>query len=333
MQDCQLKVLFISLYEDFNMENANWVGVDTHKDTLACYTNNRFKEFKTTKEGFKNALNWAGNASWAIEGAYCFGKPFASFLIKNNCKVYEINPFITKSWRSALSANGNKNDYGDAKVISIFSKNLELQEISLKTVELKEKISARDLLVTERTKLINSIKMLYYTRGEKLELKCLRTKKAVSCLKGNKDSIIRNYAEIIETLNKSIIEFNKEIEELLPEKVLKLTEICGIEKLTAAKIYTETKGRLTTKAGFANYCAVAPIESSSGKTTKHCTNKRGNRALNRIFFQIALCQARYDEKGKAYYEKKLKEGKSPRHARKCLARQLCNIVFKELKNI
>ena len=190
-----------------------------------------------------------------------------------------------------------------------------------------EKISAGDLPVTERTKLINSNKMLYYTRGEKLELKCLRTKKAVSYLKGNKDSIIRNYAEIIETLNKSIIELNKEIEELLPEKVLKLTEICGIEKLTAAKIYTETK------AGFANYCALAPIESSRGKTTKHCTNKRGNRALNIIFFQIALCQAGYDEKRKAYYEKKLKEGKSPRHARKCLAGQLCNIVFKELQNI
>ena len=315
------------------MENSNWVGVDTHRDTLACYSGNSFKEFKTTVSGFQKALKWAGNANWAIEGAYCFGKPFANFLIKNNCKVYEINPYITKSWRSALSANGNKNDYGNAKVISIFSKNLKLQEISLKTVELKEKISARDLLITERTKLINSIKMLYYTRGEKLEINCLRTKKAISYLKQNKDSIIRNYAEIIETLNKSITEFEKEIKKLLPEKVLNLTKICGIKDLTAAKIYTETKGRLTTKAAFANYCAVAPIESSSGRTTKHCTNKRGNRALNRIFFQIALCQARYDEKGKAYYEKKLKEGKSPRHARKCLARQLCNIVFKELQNI
>ena len=124
------------------MENANWVGVDTHKETLACYIGNKFKEFKTTKQGFEKALKWAGNANWAIEGAYCFGKPFASYLIKNNCKVFEINPYITKSWRSALSANGNKNDYGDAKVISIFSKNLNLKEISLKTIELKERISA-----------------------------------------------------------------------------------------------------------------------------------------------------------------------------------------------
>lgn len=312
------------------MENTNWVGVDTHKETLACYTQNKFKEFKTTQLGFQKALQWAGNANWAIEGAYCFGKPFANFLIKNKCKVYEINPYITKSWRSALSANGNKNDYGDAKVISIFSKNLKLQEISLKTIELKERISARDLLITERTKLINSIKMLTYTRGEKLPFSCLRTKKAVNYLKHSEDTIIRNFGSLIENLNNSINELEKEIDKLLPEKVLKLTNICGIEKLTAAKIYTETKGRLTTKAAFANYCAVAPIENSSGKNSKHCINKRGNRSLNRIFFQIALCQARCDEKGKMYYEKKLKEGKSPRHARKCLARQLCNVVFKVL---
>ena len=314
------------------MENTNWVGVDTHKDTLACYTGNKFKEFKTTPTGFKKALEWAGNSKWAIEGAYCFGKPFASFLMKNNCKVYEINPYITKSWRSALSANGNKNDYGDAKVISIFSKNLDLPEISLKTIELKERITARNLLVTERTKLINSIKMLCYTRGEKLPYTKLTTQKAINYLMKSEDTIIRNFAQIMNKLTQSIKEIENEIDELLPKEVLKLTEICGIEKLTAAIIYTETKGRLTTKEAFANYCAIAPIENSSGKSSKHCINRRGNRTLNRIFFRMSISQSRYDKNGKAYYEKKLKEGKSPRHAKKCLARQLCNVVFKVLKS-
>ncbi len=314
------------------MENTNWVGVDTHKDTLACYTGNNFKEFKTTPSGFQKALDWAGNANWTIEGAYCFGKPFANFLIKNNCKVYEINPFITKSWRSALSANGNKNDYGDAKVISIFSKNLKLEEISFKTIELKERVSARDLLVKERTKLINSIKMLCYTRGDKLKYSNLTTKKAIEYLEKYDDIIIRNYGEIINKLTNSIKIMDKEIDKLLPKEVLELTNICGIEKLTAAVIYTETKGKLTTKEAFASYCAIAPIENSSGKVSKHCINRRGNRTLNRVFFRMAISQSRYDKKGKAYYEKKLKEGKSPRHAKKCLARQLANVVFRVLKN-
>ena len=34
-----------------------------------------------------------------------------------------------------------------------------------------------------------------------------------------------------------------------------------MEELTAAKIYTETKGQLTTKAAFSNYCTVARLKA------------------------------------------------------------------------
>jgi transposase len=304
-----------------------WVGVDTHKDTLACYCGNSFKEFRTTPSGFKKALEWAPNANWAIEGAYCFGKPFASFLTKSGCRVYEINPFITKSWRAALSANGNKNDYGDAKVISIFSKNLTLDPVSFKTIELKEKITARNLLIKQRTTSINAVKMLYFTRGEDLPFKDFTTRKAMIFLNRSNDLIVKSHAEILLKTTELIKKMETEIKENTPEKALKLTGLTGISELTAAMIWTETKGKLTTKAAFASYCGVAPVENSSGKTLRHKSNKRGNRVLNSIFWRTSIHQARFDEKGKAYFEKKLQEGKSPRHARKCLARQLINITF------
>jgi hypothetical protein len=54
-----------------------FVGVDCHKNTLACYQDNRFQEFPNTKEGFKAATQWASKgSSWALEGAYCYGKAF-----------------------------------------------------------------------------------------------------------------------------------------------------------------------------------------------------------------------------------------------------------------
>ena len=314
------------------MEQTNWVGVDTHKDTIACYLGNKFKEFTTTQKGFKKALEWAGNANWAIEGAYCFGKPFASFLAKQGCKVFEVNPLVTKSYRTALSVNGNKSDYGDAKVISIFSKNLNLEPVSFKTIELKEKLTARNLLVKERTKLINSIKMLHYTRGETLLFKDLTTKKAQDYFKSSEDVVIKNFANLIIQMTSSIKEIEVEIKKNLPEKALKLTKLTGIKELTAAQIYAETKGKMTSKAQLASYCGIAPVENSSGKQVKHKVNKRGNRTLNSIFFRVSIHQSRFDEIGKAYFEKKLKEGKTKRHARKCLARQLVNIVFKMLND-
>lgn len=105
---------------------------DTHKNTIACYKAGRFKEFQTNRKGFESALKWAGKDSkWAIEGAYCFGQPFTAFLVHSGHNVYEVNPMLTKSWRTAISVSRNKNDYGDAKVISLFADTSNLQPVSL----------------------------------------------------------------------------------------------------------------------------------------------------------------------------------------------------------
>ena len=260
----------------------NLVGVDTHKDSLACYCNGKFKEFKTTKEGFMKAIKWAKSSKWAIEGAYCFGQAFSNFLIKNGCEVYEINPLLTKSWRTALKVAAPKNDF-------------------------------------------------IYTRGEELPFKALDTKKALKWMLEQEDIIIKSTGKILESVLFGIKNLEEEIEKEIPEPAKALTQIEGISTITACTIYAETKGKLTNKAQFASYCGVAPVDCSSGRTTRKRNNKGGNRILNSIFYSLSIAQKRYNEKAKAYYEKKLGEGKSPRHARKCLARQLTNIVFKILK--
>jgi transposase len=45
---------------------------------------------------------------------------------------------------------------------------------------------------------------------------------------------------------------------------------------------------------------------------------------------IAVCQARSDPRGKAYYRKKLDEGNSRREAMRCLKRRISDVVFKAL---
>ena len=311
--------------------SQNVVGVDTHKDTLACYCNGKFKEFKTNKKGFLQAMNWANSNIWAIEGAYCFGQAFSYFLTKNGCKVYDINPLLTKSWRTALKVSSPKNDYGDAKVISLFANIDNMEEISLETVKLKEKLTARKALVKQKTQITNFIKMLYYTRGEELPYKTLDTNKAINYLKGNKDTVIKIQGSLLEQIITSIKLLETELENDLPEQAKTLTQIKGISTITACTIYAETKGKLLTKERFASYCGVAPVDCSSGKTHRMRNNKGGNRILNSIFYSLSIAQIRYNPTSKAYYEKKKSEGKSARHARKCLARQLTNIVFKMLK--
>ncbi len=56
----------------------------------------------------------------------------------------------------------------------------------------------------------------------------------------------------------------------------------------------------------------------------------GNRHLNNALHMVAVCQARSDVQGKAYYRKKISEGKSRKEALRCLKRRICDAVFKSL---
>ena len=314
------------------MKTQKMVGVDTHKDTIACYCDGNFKEFQTTPSGFNQALKWAGNASWAVEGAYCFGKPFSAFLIKNGREVFEVNPLLTKTWRNILSISNPKNDYGDAKVISLFAQKGRLQEVSLETIHLKEKLTARKLAVKQKTEITNSLKMLFSTRGKKLPFNDLTTLKALCWLENQDDIVVLMQTKILRTILKGIKELEAQIKDELPEKARKLTSLKGISDIMAATIWAETKGKLISPEKLASYAGIAPVEKSSGKTVRHQNNKTGNRTLNHCFYALSIAQKRFDPEGKKYYEKKIAEGKSPRHARKCLARQLVNIVYKILED-
>lgn len=316
-----------------NVEKV-FVGVDCHKDSIACFVNDKFKEFKTDFKGFKKALEWVKNQNiesvWALEGAYSYGLSFSKFLLDSGCEVYEFNALATAKARKALSISGTKNDMGDAKVISIFAKHFELQQVSLKTIELKKKLTTRKLLVNQRTELINNLKSYCLKSGIILPFKTLTTKKALNWLKNQEDTILKILSTNLEVQYYSIKQLDDEIKKNTPQKVEKLKSITGIDTLTASIIYTETKGKKMTKSQFANYCGVAPVECSSGLTTNFRNNKRGNRILNSMLYSISLCQSRFDKIGSEYYQKKMNEGKSKRHARKCLARQICNLIWKIL---
>ncbi len=46
---------------------------------------------------------------------------------------------------------------------------------------------------------------------------------------------------------------------------------------------------------------------------------------------IAICQARHDTEGRAYYRRKLAEGKSEKEALRCLKRRISDAVYKQLR--
>lgn len=112
-----------------------------------------------------------------------------------------------------------------------------------------------------------------------------------------------------------------------------LIDIYGVGPIIAALIigYAGDVGRFATSGHFAAYNGTAPIEFSSSGRTVHRLSRRGNRTLNHAIHMIAVTQIRnLDSEGRAYYDRKLAEGRTKREAMRALKRQISDRVYKHL---
>ena len=83
---------------------------------------------------------------------------------------------------------------------------------------------------------------------------------------------------------------------------------------------------------FAAYNGTAPVEVSSGHRKVHRLSRRGNRRLNHAVHMAAVTQvSQRHSDGRAYYDKKLAEGKTAKEALRALKRQVSDAIYKHLK--
>jgi hypothetical protein len=103
--------------------------------------------------------------------------------------------------------------------------------------------------------------------------------------------------------------------------------------MIAARILAEVGDvrRFPSRHHFATYNATAPIDASSGDQARHRLSRSGNRRINHALHMIAVTQLRNPgSAGRAYYERKRLEGKTPKAALRCLKRRLSDVVYRQL---
>ena len=65
----------------------------------------------------------------------------------------------------------------------------------------------------------------------------------------------------------------------------------------------------------------------------HRLSQRGNRRLNHALHLAAVCQIRQPHSdGRAYFDRKLTEGKTKKEALRSLKRQITNAVYRQLRS-
>ena len=58
--------------------------------------------------------------------------------------------------------------------------------------------------------------------------------------------------------------------------------------------------------------------------------RAGNRRINRVLHIMAIVQLRHDTPGRAYYRRRVAEGKTPMEALRALKRHLSDVVYKQM---
>jgi transposase len=330
------------------------IGVDPHKATVAVAAVDEVGElleratFPQNRAGLRALERWAkrfGERRWAVENAGGLGRHLAQRLAASGESVVDVPPKLSARVRVLSRGNARKNDELDALATALAAwrnERLAAVDPEADSAEVLRLLSERrEDLVAERTRAFNRLHgllrdlvpggvagTLSIPRAARI-LRGIRAQGSSACVRRRLASeILRD----VRTLERKIVDLNERIEAEVEASGTTLTEIFGVGSILAAKIIgtVGSVARFPTKAHFASYSGTAPVETSSGEVIRHRLSLAGNRHLNNALHMVAVCQARSDARGRAYYRKKMAEGKSRKEALRCLKRRISDAVFKSL---
>ena len=81
---------------------------------------------------------------------------------------------------------------------------------------------------------------------------------------------------------------------------------------------------------FASWTGTAPIDASSGEQIRHRLSRAGNRRLNHVLYIAGIVSSATTPPGAGLLPAKLREGKTPMEAMRCLRRRLSDAVYRQL---
>lgn len=332
-----------NMKQNNNFNTTTFVGIDAHPTTHTALAINRFEEekgiitFDNTREGIMQFLSWLptidknkNNSIIGIEGGGNSRHSLLAHLLKEYQYIYEVNPLYTKQ-RRTFGTKADKSDPRDAKLIA--------EVLTRKLAELP-KITAHDLsswmLVLKKT-------VWFYeettSQGVSIQnqLHQLKREIALSLDQTEKKTLRMMITELekqLKNIRKTQVKCQKQLNLLLEKQGKNLTTMKGMKTVLASKIVAHSGGieRFVNLDSFIQYAGIAPREKSSGKTKRHSKSKTGNRKLNHAFYLAAMVQLRWNPKAKEYFEKKIKEGKTKKHALKCLMKRIACIAYGMLKS-
>jgi transposase len=334
-------------------------GVDTHLDVHVAAALDPLgsllgsKAFDTTPVGYQSLLDWLEGfgavTKVGVEGTGSYGAGLARFLRKSHIEVIEVDrpnraarrrsgksdPLdAVEAARAALGGRASsisKSKDGAVEAIRV----LVVAKRSARQARVKALTQMRHLIITAPDQLRSRLKGLTVIAlvGEAARLRPSKTGDPVTA--AHKASLC-SLAKRIQGLEEEIAELDQRIEALLAVTAPELLSRFGVGPDTAAALLVsagDNPERLHSEAAWAHLCGVAPIPASSGKTTRHRLDRGGDRNANSALWRIVMVRIAHDPETTAYFERKVKEGRSKRDVIRLLKRYVAREMYHYLPRV
>jgi transposase len=181
-------------------------------------------------------------------------------------------------------------------------------------------------LIAQRDRIVNVIKQLTVPINELKEIGCMQAgeleklqKAPLAALQKSKKAIEKLILEIIQQ------------DEELNEKLQLVQSVKGIGTVTAVALLVYTRGLTSFDSAkeLACYCGLVPFTKDSGTTirSKPRVSSFANKKLKKLLHMCALVAIKFNDELKAYYERKVKEGKNKMSVINAIRNKLIHRVF------
>jgi transposase len=330
---------------------AVMIGVDPHKASHTAVVISAAEEplgelrVRACAAQAGQLLAWAAawpQRTWAVEGAGGLGHLLAQQLLAAGERVLDVPPKLGARVRLLATGDVNKNDPNDARSVAIAAlRSAGVREVRADDHAAVLKIWSkryRDLGRT-RTQVVcrlHAVLCELVPGGVSKAITAPHAARLVASIapsgavEAARAELAAAFLEDLRSVDARIRETRKTLAAAVQAAGTSLTGLFGVGPVIAAAVIGDvrTVSRFPGRDHFAAYNGTAPIEVSSGPRKICRLSRRGNRRLNHAIHMAAVTQIGHrHSQGRAYYDKKLAEGKTPKEALRALKRQISNAMF------
>jgi transposase len=330
------------------------IGVDPHKATHTAVAIDRSEvelaraRVRANRKQVPQLLRWAeplGKRTWAVESAGGLGYLLCQQLVAAGEIVLDVPSTLAARIRVLGSGRSDKNDPNDALSVAIAA----LRTPALRKVVAAEHSEVLRLLAkrnidigNHRTRVVcrlHNLLMELAPGGIAKELNASDAVAFLDCVapttpaEAARHDLAAELLADVQRLDEQLKNSHRRIRTAVAASQTSVTDVFGIGPIIASYLigFTGDIGRFASRDAYAAYNGTAPVERSSGGRTVHRVSQRGNRRLNHALHLAAICQIRQPSSaGRAYFERKLAEGKTKKDAVRSLKRQISNSVYRQL---